>query len=49
MGPEDTEVDEEFGYRFGYHRATTVGVDGVRRGAITVHGVVEEVFGCSSF
>src|SRR6267378_917323 len=44
MGPEDTEVDEQFGYRFGYHRAATVGVDGVRRTPVTVDGVVEEVF-----
>ena len=44
MGPKDTETDGEFGYRFGYRRATAVGVDGVRRGAITFNGVVEEVF-----
>src|SRR5467141_2413846 len=44
MGPEDTEVDEQFGYRFGYHRAATVGVNGVRRTTIAVDGVVEEVF-----
>src|SRR3979490_3406147 len=44
MGPEYTEVDEEFGYRFGYHRATTVGMDGVRRTTVAVDGVVEEVF-----
>src|SRR6267378_8065923 len=44
MGPEDTEVDEQFGYRFGYHRAATVGVNGVRSTTITVDGVVEEIF-----
>src|SRR3979411_833198 len=44
MGAEDTEIDEEFGYRFGYHRATAVGGMGVRRGAVAVEGVVEEVF-----
>jgi hypothetical protein len=38
MGPRTFEIDEEFGYRFGYYRATTVGVDGVWCGAITVHG-----------
>jgi hypothetical protein len=31
MGPEDTEIDKEFRYRFRYHRATTVGVNGVRQ------------------
>src|ERR1044071_9680056 len=43
MGPGDTEIDEEFRHRFRYHRATTVGVDGVRLATDTVHGVVEEV------
>src|SRR4030088_2068727 len=44
MGSEHAEIDGEVGARFGYHGATTVGVDRVRRAAITVDGVVEEVF-----
>src|ERR1700710_865911 len=44
MGPDDTEIDEEFRHWFRYHRATAVGVDGVRLAAVTVHGVVEEIF-----
>src|SRR5215211_7857142 len=44
MGSEYTEIDEEFRYRFRYHRTTTVGVDGVRRAVVAVDGVVEEIF-----
>ena len=44
MGSDYAEVDEEFRYRFGYHGATTVGMDGVRAAVIAVDGVVEEVF-----
>src|SRR6266536_350355 len=44
MGSEYAEVDEEFRYRFGYHGAATVGVDGMWAGVIAVDGVVEEVF-----
>jgi hypothetical protein len=42
MGSEDTEVDEQFGYRFGYHRTATVGVNGVRRTTIAINSLVEE-------
>jgi hypothetical protein len=44
VGSQDAEIDEEFRYRFGHHRAATISMDDVRGATVTVNGVVEEVF-----